>query len=112
MCVNPIGSHLLSRGGNCTFGNYGCRAGRIGRRLCILLGPAIRAALLQKLDGNGEGDQEALRELIRTLDSDANVPFSVLNEWSAASTSWHVPSSTNMFANKICTSATIPANFN
>ena len=70
VCVNPIGSYLLGRGGNITIGNYGCRAGRIGRRR-IVLGPAIRAALLQKLDGNG--DQEASRELIRTLDSQDNV---------------------------------------
>ena len=32
VCVNPIGSYLLGRGGNITFGNYGCRAGRVGRR--------------------------------------------------------------------------------
>ncbi len=70
VCVHPIGSYLLGRGGNITIGNYGCRAGRIGRRR-IVLGPAIRAALLQKLDGNG--DQEASRELIRTLDSQDNV---------------------------------------
>jgi hypothetical protein len=68
VCVNPIGSYLLGRGGNITFGNYGCRAGRVATRR-ILLGPAIRAALVQKLDG----DQEALRELIRTLDSENNV---------------------------------------
>jgi hypothetical protein len=67
VCVNPIGSHLLVRGGNITFGNYGCRAGRVGRRR-IVLGPAVRTALLQKLADNGEGDG-----IIRMLDTDENV---------------------------------------
>ena len=32
VCVHPIGSYILGRGGNITIGNYACRAGRIGRR--------------------------------------------------------------------------------
>ena len=67
VCVNPIGSHLLGRGGNITFGVYGSCAGRVGRRR-IALGPAVRAALLQKLADTGEGD-----DIIRMLDADENV---------------------------------------
>jgi hypothetical protein len=46
--VHPIGSYILGRGGNLTFGNYGCRAGRIGRRR-IELNDEIRAVLISKL---------------------------------------------------------------
>jgi hypothetical protein len=48
VCVHPIGSHILGRGGNITIGNYACRAGRIGRRR-VELDTKIRAVLISKL---------------------------------------------------------------
>ncbi len=48
VCVHPIGSFILGRGGNITIGNYACRAGRIGRRR-MELHAEIRAVLISKL---------------------------------------------------------------
>jgi hypothetical protein len=48
VCVHPIGSYILGRGGNITIGNYACRAGQIGRRR-MELNAQIRDALISKL---------------------------------------------------------------
>ncbi len=76
VCVNPIGSHLLGAGGNTTFGNHGCCAGRVGSRR-INLNVAIRAALVKQLAVNGKSEQEASLQLSSMLDSVDNLSMRV-----------------------------------
>ena len=66
VCVHPIGSFILGRGGNITIGNYACRAGRIGRRR-IELNAEIRAVLISKLGTT------VATGVIGILDSQTNV---------------------------------------
>ena len=66
VCVHPIGSYILGRGGNITIGNYACRAGQIGRRR-MELNAQIRDALISKLGTS------VAAGIIRILDSPANI---------------------------------------
>jgi hypothetical protein len=66
VCVHPIGSYILGRGGNLTIGNFECRAGRIGRRH-IELDDEIRRVLVLKL-----GTADAARVSVM-LDSKTNL---------------------------------------
>jgi hypothetical protein len=66
VCVHPIGSYILGRGGNLTIGNFECRAGRIGRRH-IELDDEIRRVLVLKL-----GAADAARVIVM-LDSKTNL---------------------------------------
>ena len=74
VCVHPIGSYRLGRGGNLTIGNFGCRAGRIGRRH-MELDAEICRVLLSELTRDDEADA------VRKLDSPANIALRARLVW-------------------------------